>query len=187
MASRRAVDALDEARAAATASVGQRLAHRLPWLALGLVGAMASAGLVASFEETLREHVVLAFFAPAIVYMADAIGTQAETVVIRGIALGIPLREVARRELVSGVIIGAVLALAFFLYAYVVWDDQRVAATIAIALMLSASIATAVAMMLPYLLASRGSDPAFGSGPMATVIQDILSLAVYFAVAAVLL
>jgi magnesium transporter len=178
---------LEEARGAATATVASRLAHRLPWLALGLVGAMASAGLVASFEETLRQNVVLAFFVPAIVYMADAIGTQTETVVIRGIALDIPLREIARRELVSGTIVGVLLAVAFFLFAYGVWESGRVAAAIAIALLLSATIATAIAMTLPYVFHARGLDPAFGSGPIATVIQDLLSLAVYFAAAAALL
>ena len=187
MASRHAVPPLQEARDAATATVVQRLGHRLPWLALGLLGAMLSAGLVSSFEETLREHVVLAFFAPAIVYMADAIGTQSETVVIRGISLGIPLRQLARRELTSGAIIGVLLALAFFAFAYVVWDDERVAAAVAVALALSAVIATAIAMTLPYALAALGLDPAFGSGPIATVIQDILSLAVYFAAASALL
>lgn len=187
MASHTAVAPLEEARAAATASVRGRLRHRLPWLALGLVGAMASAALVSSFEETLRQHVVLAFFVPAIVYMADAIGTQTETVIIRGIALGIPLRAVARRELASGVVVGALLALAFFVFAYVVWDDARVASAIAVALLLSAAIATSIAMTLPYLLAALGQDPAFGSGPIATVVQDLLSLAVYFGAAEVLL
>jgi magnesium transporter len=52
---------------------------------------------------------MLAFFIPAVVYMADAAGTQVETVVIRGIALGVPLRAVARRELLSGGVIGFVL------------------------------------------------------------------------------
>ena len=28
-----------------------------------------------------------------------------------------------------------------------------------------------------------GSDPAFGSGPLATIIQDLLSIAVYLAIA----
>jgi magnesium transporter len=32
-----------------------------------------------------------------------------------------------------------------------------------------------------------GYDPALGSGPVATVIQDVLSLAIYFLIAAVLL
>jgi magnesium transporter len=187
VASQGYTESLQEAREAATDTVRGRLAHRLPWLALGLVGAMASAALVSSFEETLRQHVVLAFFVPAIVYMADAIGTQTETVVIRGIAVGIPLRAVARRELASGVAVGALLALAFFVFAYLVWEEARVAAVVAIALLLSASIATAIAMTLPYVLAAGGYDPAFGSGPIATVIQDLLSLAVYFGAATVLL
>lgn len=187
MASHRVAAPLEEAREASTETVSGHLRHRLPWLTIGLAGAMASAGIVASFEETLREHVVLAFFVPAIVYMADAIGTQTETVVIRGIALGIPLRRVAGRELVSGVIVGILLAAAFFVFAYVVWDEARVAAAIAIALLLSAALATAIAMTLPYVFAARGLDPAFGSGPIATVIQDLLSLAVYFAAAEALL
>ncbi len=68
--------------------VARRLWHRLPWLGLGLLGAMASAVIVGAFEEEIREEVLLAFFLPAVVYMADAVGTQTETVVIRGMALG---------------------------------------------------------------------------------------------------
>jgi magnesium transporter len=32
-----------------------------------------------------------------------------------------------------------------------------------------------------------GRDPAFGSGPLATVVQDLLSLMIYFAVATAVL
>lgn len=32
---------------------------------------------------------------------------------------------------------------------------------------------------LPWLLARTGRDPALGSGPVATIIQDVLSLLVY--------
>jgi magnesium transporter len=187
VASRDAAAHLLDARDAATASIRSRLVHRLPWLAVGLVGAMLAAGLVSAFEETLRENVLLAFFVPAVVYMADAIGTQTETVVIRGIALGVPLREIARRELVSGAVVGCLLAAAFFAFTLAVWGEGRVALVVAIALLLSASIATAVAMTLPYAFDRRGLDPAFGSGPIATVIQDLLSIAVYFGAAVLLL
>ena len=40
---------------------------------------MASAVLVGSFEEQLDKKVLVAFFVPAIVYMAEAVGTQTET------------------------------------------------------------------------------------------------------------
>jgi hypothetical protein len=42
-------------------------------------------------------------------------------------------------------------------------------------------------MLLPYALARLGRDPAFGAGPLATVIQDLLSILVNFAVGAALL
>jgi len=175
-----------QARDAAEESVARRLWHRLPWLALGLFGAMLSAGLVAAFEDDLRRQVLLAFFVPAVVYMADAVGTQTETLVIRGMALGVSLRSIVRRELATGAIIGCLLAVVFFVFCQVVWGEARVAAAVAIALLVSASVATVIAMTLPYLLQRAGRDPAFGSGPLATVIQDLLSVAAYFGVAAVL-
>jgi magnesium transporter len=39
-------------------------------------------------------------------------------------------------------------------------------------------------MLLPWLFSASGHDPAFGSGPLATVIQDLLSILIYFAIAA---
>jgi magnesium transporter len=41
-------------------------------------------------------------------------------------------------------------------------------------------------MALPYGLARLGRDPAFGSGPLATVVQDLLSILAYFGIAALL-
>jgi hypothetical protein len=35
----------------------------------------------------------------------------------------------------------------------------------------------------PWLLNRLGLDPAFGSGPLATVIQDLLSVVIYLAIA----
>jgi magnesium transporter len=147
---------------------------------------MGASAIVGAFEVQLRKEVLLALFVPAVVYMADAVGTQTETVVIRGVAVGVPISQVFRRELAAGIIIGALVGLAFFPFVVVAWGDARIAATAAIALFVSSSVATMVAMVLPYALVQAGQDPAFGSGPLATVIQDLLSILVYFAVALVL-
>ena len=48
-------------------------------------------------------------------------------------------------------------------------------------------IALLVALLLPWLLDRLHIDPAFGSGPLATVIQDMLSLVIYFALAVAIL
>jgi magnesium transporter len=44
-----------------------------------------------------------------------------------------------------------------------------------------------VAITLPWILHTLGRDPAFGSGPLATVIQDLLSILIYLAVARALM
>lgn len=170
-------------RLAAEENVRRRLLHRLPWLIVGLAGAMASAILVGVFEEELEKNVLLALFVPAVVYMADAVGTQTEAVLIRAMAAGVSVRDIVRRELTAGAVMGATVSAAFFPFALVVWGDGAVAASVSLALFASCSIATLVAMALPWLFQRLGYDPAFGSGPLATVIQDLLSIAVYFAIA----
>jgi magnesium transporter len=173
-------------RSAAEEPVGRRLWHRLPWLVVGLLGAMVSALIMGAFEKTLESNVLVALFVPAIVYMADAVGTQTETVLIRALAAGVTTRSIVARELLTGAIIGMAIGVAFFVFALVGWGDVNVATAVGIALVASSTIATGVAMVLPTIFQRCGTDPAFGSGPLATVIQDLLSILTYFAVVIIL-
>ena len=171
------------ARRAAEEPVLMRLWHRLPWLLVGLAGAMAAALIVGAFEDELQAKLVLAFFVPGVVYMADAVGTQTEALLIRGLSVGIAMRTVVRRELITGLVLGIAVGAAFLAFAWLTWGDSRAAASVALALFASCSIATFVAMVLPWAFQRLGHDPAFGSGPLATVIQDLLSIAIYFTIA----
>ncbi len=98
------------ARMSSEEPVQRRFLHRLPWLLLGLGGALAAADLVGWFETQLQLKMMLAFFIPGIVYLADAVGTQTETIVVRGLSVGVPLRRMLRRELLTGLVIGLALA-----------------------------------------------------------------------------
>jgi magnesium transporter len=166
--------------------IPRRFWHRLPWLILGLGGAVLAAEIVAAFEQQLSETVLLAFFIPGIVYMADAVGTQTEALIVRGLSVGIPIGHVIRRELATGLLIGLTVAAVFLPIGLWRWGDPQVALTVSIALLASCSTATVVGMALPWALARRGLDPAFGTGPLATVIQDLLSVLIYLSVAGVL-
>ena len=171
------------ARLAAEEAVRQRLLHRLPWLLVGLVGAMLSAIVIGAFEEQLDQVLLLAFFLPAVVYLADAVGTQTEAILIRGLSVGIDMHRVVRKELISGGVIGAVIGLCFLPFALIGWGNTEVAVAVALALFCACSLATLVAMLLPLAFHRLGIDPAFGSGPLATVIQDLLSIVVYLLIA----
>jgi magnesium transporter len=171
-----------EARDSTEESIARRLGHRLPWLLLGLAGAILSADVVGIFEDVLKKNVILAFFLPAIVYLADAVGTQTETLIVRGLSVGVPLWRVVRREAVTGLVIGAALSLVFFPFALFRWGNSDVALAVALSLLAACSTATLTAMALPWLLQRLGRDPAFGSGPLATVIQDLMSIVTYFVI-----
>lgn len=171
------------ARLASVEPVSRRLWHRLPWLLIGLLGAMVAAALVGAVEDDLRDEVILAFFVPGIVYMADAVGTQTETLVIRGLSVGVPIGGVVRRELITGLGVGTILATLFFPFSLLVWGRLDVSVAVSLSLFAACSTATVIAMALPWLFHRFGRDPAFGSGPLATVIQDLLSLLTYFAIA----
>jgi magnesium transporter len=167
--------------------VWRRLMHRVPWLVVGLLGMVLAADLVAAFEHQLQASLVLAFFLPGIVYLADAVGTQTETLVVRGLSVGIPIRRVVRQELVTGALIGVGLGLVSMTIALWRWDSPAFVAVLGISILAACGTATAVGIGLPWLLHRLGVDPAFGSGPLATVIQDLLSILIYLAVARALM
>lgn len=172
-----------EARSTSQEPARRRFRHRVPWLLVGLVGALISADLVGAFDEQLKDAVLLAFFVPGIVYLADAVGTQTETVVIRGLSVGVSLRQMIKPELLSGLLIGLTLSLGFFPLALYRWGDSEVALAVSLSLFAACSVATLIAMALPWTIRRLGGDPAFGSGPLATVIQDLLSILIYFMIA----
>jgi len=174
------------ARTALEEPVLRRFWHRIPWLMAGLAGAMLAARIMGAFEEELQRVVLLAFFVPSIVYLADAVGTQTEALVIRGLSVGVSIGSVVRRELLTGLAIGLALAAGFYPFALWQWDNGSVAMAVAVALVAACSTATIVALALPWAFQKLGYDPAFGSGPLATVIQDIVSLVIYLGVAVAL-
>lgn len=173
----------ESARHATEEPLAQRLWHRLPWLLLGLAGSAVSAYLVGGFEEAISGDVRLAFFVPGVVYMADAVGTQTEALMIRGLSVGASMRRALRLEAVTGLLLGLLLGGLTFPAVWLVLGAPDLAAAVAIALLAACAVATSVAMALPWLMHRAGRDPAFGSGPLSTVVQDLLSLLIYFVVA----
>jgi magnesium transporter len=175
------------ARRASEEPVERRLRHRLPWLLLGLAGALLAAEAVGWFEAVLSRRIVLAFFIPMLVYLADAVGTQTETIVVRGLSVGVATRRMAGREAISGLATGALLALAAGPLVWLLWGAADLALVVALSLLAACATATLVAMALPALLDALNIDPAFASGPLATVIQDLLSILIYLGVATAIL
>jgi len=161
----------------------RRARHRLPWLVAGLVACTGVTLAMAGFEKVIEAHVAVAFFVPGLVYLAAAIGAQSQAVSVRGLSLTrAGVSHLLAGELRTGALVGAVLGLLSFAAVTAVYGEPRLAAAVGTALFFAGTVASGLGMLFPWWLARRGVDPAYGSGPMATVLQDTLSILVYLAV-----
>lgn len=175
------------AKAALTAPPHRRAFFRLPWLLVGMVGSAIATATMVRFEEQLASNIAVTFFIPAIVYLADAVGTQTEAVAVRGLSLSTPeLRPLLAGEIGTGVLIGVVLGAIAYPVVWLTFGSAALAATVALALMVAGSVAATIGFLLPWSFARLGYDPALGSGPVGTVVQDVLSLLIYFLIASIL-
>jgi len=170
-------------------SITKSIKHRLPWLIIGLAGGVLASRIVDSFENTLSENLILAAFIPLIVYMSDAVGTQMEAFVIRDFSLHTRLkfRRYFMRHLVITIAIASTLAVLLFAFSITFHEGIRLAIALSVSLFFSIISSVFTGLFLPLLFRSLRLDPANASGPIATIIQDILSITIYFSIASMLL
>lgn len=168
----------------------QGILHRLPWLLIGLFGITVSAVFISVFEATLQKYLVLAFFIPAIVYMSGAIGTQHQTLFIRDLAImgqELDLRRYFIKQTAIGAILALIIAAIVFLIVSIFWKQPFIALTIAISMFITLVVSGFTAMAATLAIKKFRLDPALGSGPFATVVSDVTSIIVYFAVVILML
>lgn len=166
----------------------RRAARRLPWLLVGLALSAAATAVMHEYESTMQANLAIAVFIPAIVYLTDAIGTQTEAIAVRGLSLRrLPLARILALELATGALIGLVIGAAALPAVWLMYGSLPLAVGVSATLLIAGTLASSIGLVLPWLLAKTGIDPAFGSGPVATIIQDVLTILVYFTVMAALM
>lgn len=164
------------------------LRARLPWLLVGFVGGIIAIFVVKFFEATLEARLSLAFFIPLMLYMGAATGVQSGTLFLRSELLGeVDFKKYVFREGSVGPLIGLILGIATSIFAFFITNDLRLALIIGLAMLVTVVVSVLVGILIPFILLKFKKDPAAGSGPFATIIQDILSLLIYFGVTSLLL
>lgn len=165
----------------ATESVTLLLKIRLPWLIIGLLLSLGTAAVVSRFEQILSIDARVAFFIPLIVYVSDAVGTQTATIYIRNLS-----KKQAKfstyiiKELLLGLCIGLIFGLIAGTISYFWLNSSAIALSVGIALLASITCATVFSLVIAAMLNKLDTDPATGADPIITVLQDIVSLLIYF-------
>lgn len=170
------------------ASTLKHIKKRLPWLIVGLIGGILAALTVTLFENMLQVYVILAAFIPAVVYMADAIGNQTQTIFIRSMALEkLNFARYVWREIKVNLMLAAILGTIFYGTVLLFWQDHFFGLVIGVSIFVTAMVAVLVGTGLPWLFNKIDYDPAISTGPFSTAVIDLVSLLLYFAIATMMI
>ncbi|NLG14883.1 MAG: magnesium transporter [Lentisphaerae bacterium] len=173
--------------------------NRIVWLLLLMISATFTGGIIGYYQGLLDSAVVLAAFIPMLMDTGGNCGSQASTLIIRGMAVGeIELSSWYRvlwKEFRVGVLVAVALTSVNYLrmrffnsltYGEATPKD-RVELVVTLTLFLTVVLAKLIGCALPLLAKKLKTDPALMAAPMLTTIVDALSLAIYFSIAAALL
>ncbi len=159
--------------------------HRIPWLLFGLMGGLLAARIIGVFETTLEKNLILATFIPLIVYMGDAVGTQMEAFMIRDLALERSLKFGRYFMKQMTIILSMSLLFGLLLHgtALLYFHEEQLGLILGLSLFFAMASSVVTGLFVPFLFSRMKLDPANASGPIATIIQDIMSVTIYFTIA----
>lgn len=166
--------------------------NRIPWLLIMAAVAVFTGMIIKGFEDVLATSIVLASCIPMLMNTGGNCGSQASTLIIRGIALGeIEFRDLFRalwKEFRVGVMVGAVLSVFIFLLVTFIYGAAfSEALVVALSLYATVLIAKGLGCTLPLLAKKVGFDPALMASPLITTLVDATALTIYFLIATMIL
>ncbi|MCH8519427.1 MAG: magnesium transporter [Nanoarchaeota archaeon] len=170
-------------------SIWKNFTLRVPWIIVGLIGGLFAAQIIGSFESVLQEELMIAAFIPLVAYIANAVGSQTQTLYIRSLAIHneVPMLKYSIKQILISFLIAIACWIVIMIISSIIWDSQLLGVIVGLAVFCSIILATVFALLIPFILMKLDKDPAIGSGPFTTIIQDILSVLIYFYIATLLI
>ncbi len=172
--------------------VFKHVRNRLPWLIFMTVTLMITGSIISRFESVLSQVIVLVSYLPLLMGTGGNTGTQAASLVIRGLSLDeIDLRDAGRvlwKELRVSVILGTILSIFNFAKVVIVdGESPLIALTVAVSMVVVVMFAKLLGGMLPMGAKKLGIDPALMATPMISSITDMASAVTFLLTASIVL
>lgn len=184
----------DGAKGYLETGVADHVRQRVGWIiALALLG-IISGLIIARYEDTLSQLVLLAVYMPVIAAAGGNTGSQAATLVIRALATG----ELRKRQWVKvfwkegrvALCLAFVIALVILARVLIFshpdsfgnFDLNTLALAIAVALFIQVVLSTTLGGLLPILARALKLDPAVLVSPVLASVVDISGIWIYFSV-----
>ena len=158
-------------------SVLELAKNRIVWLFILMISSTLSGMILTHYQATFAAIPLLVSFIPTLMDTGGNSGSQASTMIIRGLAIDeIELSDLFRviwKELRVGLLCGTALAIVNFIRLMIQYPGHVVICGV-----------VAVSMLLTVILAkSLKLDPALMASPLLTTIVDACSMIIYFTLA----
>ena len=161
--------------------------RRAIWLGANLITAFIASSVINLFQGTIEKVVALAVLMPIVASMGGVAGTQTLTVLVRGIAMGQVGKNnqawLVRREMIVGLMNGALWAGVVAVAASVWFDDWSIGIIIAAAMIINLVTAAFTGAVLPLLMTRFDIDPALAGGVVLTTVTDVVGFVSFLGLA----
>ena len=166
--------------------------NRIPWLLILMLSSTVSGAILNHYEAAFTAIPLLVSFVPTLMDTGGNSGSQASTMIIRGLATGeIGLSDALKvifKEFRVGIVCGVVLAVINFVRLMIQYPGHlMICVTVVVSMFVTIILAKILGAALPLLAKALHLDPALMASPMLTTIVDACSMIIYFSVASHLL
>lgn len=163
------------------------LKKRAGWLVFIFLGEFFTGTVLRNFDAAISQWRFLVYFVPLIVSSGGNSGSQAASLVIRGLAVKEmelkDWRRILTRELLMGLSLGTILgALGYF--RALSWGNTPATGLVVLLSLIGCVVFGAVAgSMLPMIIKSAKFDPAVSSSPLIASVVDVCGIWIFFQIA----
>ena len=164
---------------------------RFPWLLATIASGTAGALLAGFFEATLARAIIVSFFLALVLALAESVSVQSMTLTLQALRSTQPsfawFWKAAWRELRSGALLGVGCGAVVTAIVWLWRGNATAAATIGSSILGAVVIANFAGVLVPASLHALKLDPKIAAGPITLAVTDVLTLLLYFSLAAWLL
>ena len=166
--------------------------NRIIWLMVLMISGTISASIISHYQYVLTSVLALSAYMTILTGTGGNSGSQASTLIIRGMALGeIEMKDVLKvlwKEVRVGMLCGLLLGAVNFVR-LLIFDNVTLSVNLTVSLTMAVIVVVAkgIGCTLPMLAKKIGFNPAIMAGPLITTVVDAISLLIYFKIATLLL
>ena len=172
-------------------TVLQHARNRLPWLFILMFSSIMTGFIIEHYEEAFQTMPLLVALMPMLMDTGGNCGTQASTLMIRGLALDqIRLSDYVKalwKELRVALLVGTCLSIVNGVRVYIQYHDAKLAFVIGSTLLFVVMVAKCLGCTLPMLAKKLKLDPAIMASPLMTTLVDVSAVFIYFQIATAVL